>query len=134
MNNKQIEKDLNSIKEIDNFLNHNRDFSKFDSLKLFNKRNELQFKLNKQNINFILKNKEKYYYANQCALFTSNILKFGYGHISKKDIEKNGVSFNKYSINNGYNKYCNDIKRFNSTNELLGFVIGYNESIYNLNK
>jgi len=134
MNNKQIEKDLNSIKEIDNFLNHNRDFSKFDSLKLFNKRSELQFKLNKENINFVLKSKEKYYYANQCALFTSNILKFGYGHISKKDIKKNGVSFNKYSINNGYNKYCNDIKRFNSTNELLGFVIGYNESIYNLNK
>ena len=134
MNNKQIEKDLNSIKEIDNFLNHNRDFSKFDSLKLFNKRSELQFKLNKENINFVLKSKEKYYYANQCALFTNNLLKFGYGHISKKDIKKNGVSFNKYSINNGYNKYCNDIKRFNSTNELLGFVIGYNESIYNLNK
>ena len=134
MNNKQIEKDLNSIKEIDNFLNHNRDFSKFDSLKLFNKRSELQFKLNKENINFVLKSKEKYYYANQCALFTSNILKFGYGHISKKDIKKNGVSFNKYSINNGHNQYCNDIKRFNSTNELLGFVIGYNESIYNLNK
>ena len=46
-------------------------------------------------------------------------------------IKKNGVCFNKYSINNGYNQYCRDMKRFNSKEELLGFVIGYNEAIIN---
>ena len=38
---------------------------------------------------------------------------------------------NNYSINNGYNQYCEDIKRFNSKKELLGFVIGYNEAMNN---
>ena len=134
MNTKQIEKSLNRLNEIEIFLDNNRDYSKFDCSELFRERSEIQFKLNKQNINFILKGGDKYYYANQCREFTGNLLKYGYGSISKKDIEKNGVSFNKYSINNGYNQYCNDIKRFSSTNELLGFVIGYNEAISNLNK
>tara|TARA_R110002020_G_scaffold473938_1_gene704016 strand:+ start:912 stop:1325 length:414 start_codon:yes stop_codon:yes gene_type:complete len=134
MNTKQIEKSLNRLKEIEVFLNNNRDYSKFDCSTLFLERSEIQFKLNKQNINFILKNGDKYYYANQCALFTSNLLKYGYGHISKIEIEKNGISFNKYSINNGYNQYCRDIKRFSNTQELLGFVIGYNQSISNLDK
>ena len=134
MNTKQIEKSLNRLKEIKVFLNNNRDYSNFDYKELLMEKSEIQFKLNKQNINFILKNDNKYYYANQCALFTSNLLKNGYGHISKFEIEKNGISFNKYSINNGYNQYCRDIKGFSSTQELLGFVIGYNQSISNLDK
>tara|TARA_R100001443_G_scaffold117176_1_gene140281 strand:+ start:406 stop:816 length:411 start_codon:yes stop_codon:yes gene_type:complete len=133
MNTKQIEKSLNRLKEIEVFLNNNRDYSNFDE-ELLMERTEIQFKLNKQNINFILKNGDKYYYANQCREFTGNLLKYGYGSISKKDIEKNGVSFNKYSINNGYNQYCRDIKRFSNTQELLGFVIGYNQAILNLDK
>jgi len=133
MNTKQIEKSLNRLKEIEVFLNNNRDYSNFDE-ELLMERTEIQFKLNKQNINFILKNDNKYYYANQCREFTGNLLKYGYGSISKKDIEKNGVSFNKYSINNGYNQYCRDIKRFSNTQELLGFVIGYNQAILNLDK
>ena len=56
--------------------------------------NEKRFKENKKNINFRLQGDNKYYYANQCALFTSNLLKNGYGHISKFEIEKNGISFN----------------------------------------
>ena len=44
-------------------------------------------------------------------------------------IEKDGVCFNQYSINNGYNQYCRDMKRFNSKDELLGFVVGYNQAI-----
>lgn len=137
MNTKQIEKSLNRLNEIEKMImesNFPQSNSIIDRSNLFLERSEIQFKLNKQNINFILKGGDKYYYANQCREFTGNLLKYGYGSISKKDIEKNGVSFNKYSINNGYNQYCNDIKRFSSTNELLGFVIGYNEAISNLNK
>jgi len=91
--------------------------------------NDLEFNQNKKNINFILRGKNKYYYANQCALFTKNLLLYGYGNITKEQIKKDGVCFNKYSINNGYNKYCRDIKRFNNKEEMLGFVIGYNEAI-----
>ena len=94
---------------------------------------EIQFKLNKENINFRLTGNNKYYYANQCKEFENNLKKFGYGHIKKEDIIKNGVCFNNYSINNGYNQYCRDIKRFNNKEELLGFVVGYNQSILNNN-
>ena len=94
--------------------------------------NEIEFKKNKHNINVVLTGYEKYYYANQCAAFTKNVMKYGYGHIKKADIIKNGVCFNKYSINNGYNQYCRDIKRFNSKQEMLGFVVGYNQAIVNM--
>ena len=96
--------------------------------------NDLEFNQNKKNINFILRGKNKYYYANQCALFTKNLLLYGYQNISKDQIKKEGVCFNKYSINNGYNQYCRDIKRFNNKEEMLGFVIGYNECINNIER
>ena len=94
--------------------------------------NDLEFNKNKKNINFILRGKNKYYYANQCAVFTKNLLLYGFYHITKDQIKKDGVCFNKYSINNGYNQYCRDIKTFNNKEEMLGFVIGYNEAIFNL--
>jgi len=97
----------------------------------YHKNNEIEFKQNKQNINITLRGDNKYYYAHQCAVFTKNLLKFGYGHINKDMIKKDGVCFNQYSINNGYNQFCRDIKRFNSREEMLGFVIGYNEAINN---
>ena len=93
---------------------------------LLHKRNELVFKRNKQNINIRLTCNNKYYYANQCYRFTKHILENGFNNIDKKEIQKHGISFNKYSINNGYSQYHNDLKRFNSKDEMLGFVIGYN--------
>ena len=64
------------------------------------RQNEREFKINKQNINFRLSGRNKYYYAYQCALFTRNILEHGFGHITKEMIKKDGVCFNEYSINN----------------------------------
>ena len=93
------------------------------------RQNEREFKINKQNINFRLSGHNKYYYAYQCALFTRNILEHGFGHITKEMIKKDGVCFNEYSINNGYNQFCRDMKRFNNKKEMLGFVIGYNEAM-----
>ena len=94
----------------------------------YQKENDIKFKKNKENINFRLQGGDKYYYANQCAIFTNYILKNGYPYIDKKEIKENGICFNTYSINVGYNQYCRDLKRFNSKEELLGFVIGYNEA------
>ena len=95
----------------------------------YQKRNDIEFARNKKNINFILRGDNKYYHANQCALFTKNLLKLGFGHITKEQIKKDGVCFNKYSINNGYNQFCRDLKTFNCKEEMLGFVIGYNEAV-----
>lgn len=88
--------------------------------------NELEFEHNKLDINFRLSGNNKYYYADQCQRFVQNLYKFE--PKLKDEIIKEGVSFNKYSINIGYNQYCKDYKTFNSTQELLGFVIGYNQA------
>ena len=92
---------------------------------------ELEFKRNKENIYFRLSGNEKYYYANQCYDFTNYILKNGYPNlrISAEDIER--VSFDNHAIT--LNRGSHDIKRFNNKHELLGFVIGYNEAIGELN-
>ena len=93
------------------------------------KRNELEFSINKQNINFVLKGNNKYYYANQCKIFTKLVTEKGFGnYIPAETIKAQGISFNKYSINVGYSQYHQDLKRFNSKEEMLGFVIGYNEA------
>ena len=52
----------------------------------YRKRNDIEFAENKKNIHCTLRGDNKYYYAFQCALFTKNLLKFGYGHISKEEI------------------------------------------------
>jgi len=127
MNTQQIEKALKRLNEIKTTLDGN--LSLENRSDLIHEMTDIQFKLNKVNIKFILKCKNKYYYANQCAEFTGNVLNFGYGRLSKETISKEGISFNKYSINLGPNQYGQDLKEFNSTAELLGFVIGYNECI-----
>ena len=129
LNTKQLNKIESRIDEIEKFLDNNRDYNKFDSNKLFTERSELLFKRNKDNINFRLSCNNKYYYAFQCYKFTQYVLENGYKYKwQTEDIKKQGISFNKYSINIGYNQYGSDLKRFNSKEELLGFVIGFNEA------
>ena len=119
-NNDKYEKIRKQLKEVKKQIKENQLSLNEMSNTLFGLRNELEFKLKKQNINFTLKGYDKYYYASHCRQFTKNLKKYGYGNIKKEDILKNGVSFNNYSINNGYSQYNSDIKRFNSKLELLG--------------
>ena len=88
---------------------------------------ELEFENNKLDINFRLSGNNKYYYADQCKRFIQNLYKFE--PKLKEKIIKQGVSFNKYSINIGYNEFCEDYKRFSSPQEMLGFVCGFNRAI-----
>ncbi len=98
----------------------------------FRKERELEFKEAKENITFQLRGDNKYYYAFQCALFEKNIIKYGYdSYATKKSVASEGLYFNKYSISLGH-YYGHDLKRFNSKEEMLGFVIGYNEAIKTL--
>jgi len=97
--------------------------SKEIDINLIQKRNDLEFKRNKDNINFRLTCNNKYYYANQCYIFAKHILQNGYPYKNTDDILFiSDISFNKHSIkiNNS------DIKTFNNKDEMLGFVIGYN--------
>ena len=96
----------------------------------FHLESEIKFKENKKNINFRLQGDNKYYYASQCAKFTANVLEHGFpcGAYLSDSIASEGISFNQYSINVGFGQYGGDLKRFNSKEELLGFVIGYNKA------
>ena len=94
----------------------------------YQRENERLFKIAKKNINVRLVGNNKYYYANQCKLFTDYVMEHGYPYIDKAEIVKQGISFNKYSINVGYNQYGQDLQRFDSKAEMLGFVIGFNRA------
>ena len=117
-----ITKIENRIKEINNIFNKNLTHKNNNGYKLLIERNELEFKRNKENINFRLTCNNKYYYANQCYHFAKHIVINGYPYKDTNNINVNDISFNKHSI-----KIKNsDIKTFNNKDELLGFVIGYN--------
>jgi hypothetical protein len=98
----------------------------------FHKERELEYKEAKEKITFQLRGNNKYYYAFQCAKFEKNLIKYGYdSYATQSSIAKEGLMFNEYSITLGH-YYGHDLKRFNSRQEMLGFVIGYNESIAHL--
>lgn len=132
MNTQQQTKVQNRLKEIESNLKDSNKLSLPEMSALFRERNELEFKINKENINFRLSGNNKYYYATHCKLFTDNLLKYGYGRKTPEQIKESGISFNNHSINFGYNQYCEDLKRFETKTELLGFVVGYNAAISNL--
>lgn len=97
----------------------------------FHKEREIEFKEAKEKITFQLRGDNKYYYAFQCALFEKNLIEYGYdSYATKKSVASEGLYFNEYSITLGH-YYGYDLKRFNSKQEMLGFVIGYNEAINN---
>ena len=102
-----------------------------ETLQAYLRERDQEFKNNLTNINFILRGKNKYYYADQCAIFIDHVNRYGFNNISKEAIKENGISFNKYSINNGANQYNTDLKTFNSKEKMLGFVIGFNEAMNN---
>lgn len=130
MNTQQLEKIKNKLNHIESVLNDNKlDLRQMSSL--FSERSELEFKLNKVNILFTLKGKNKYYYATHCKKFTDNLLKYGYGRKTPEQIKDTGITFNNNSINFGYGSYTEDLKRFESKSDLLHFVIGYNAAVSN---
>jgi len=132
MNAQQQSKLENRLKEIESTLNDSNKLGLNEMSVLLKQRNQLQFKINKENINFRLSGNNKYYYAYHCKQFTNNLLKYGHGSKTPEEIKKTGISFHNHSINFGYSTYCEDLKRFETKTELLGFVIGYNSAISNL--
>jgi hypothetical protein len=127
MNVQKIQDRLNIIQSV---LDENKmELNQMSSL--LGERNELQYKLNKENVLFTLKGKNKYYYATHCKIFTENLLKYGYGRKTPEQIKESGITFNNNSINFGYGTYTEDLKRFESKSDLLHFVIGYNAATSN---
>lgn len=95
-----------------------------DEIKLWN---ELEFKRNKENIHFRLSDYDKYYYAYQCWDFTQHILKNGFNQYKPSDIKS--LYFDNHNITIRLHSTAEtDIKRFNNKQELLGYVVGFNDS------
>jgi len=100
--------------------------------KRFHKEREIEYKEAKEKITFQLRGKNKYYQAFQCALFEKNIIKYGYdSYANKSSTAKEGLIFSEYKISLG-NYHGHHLKTFDSRQEMLGFVIGYNECISTL--
>ena len=101
-------------------------------------RNDLQFLRNKENVNMRLSGNNKYYHADQCQKFIRTIEKHGFRGYHEDDIDSvyitsspyYGASIKARLISGGET----DIKSFNENKELLGFIIGYNEDVYNFTK
>lgn len=88
---------------------------------------DLQFLDNKRTIHFRLSGNNKYYYACHCKIFTDYIKQNGIHRITPEEVQEKGVTFNRHSINIG-GQFNYDIKRFDTIQELLGFVVGFNEA------
>jgi hypothetical protein len=120
MNLEKIQKRVNEINEIlDGY------WEGIDSDSLITERAEKELILNKQGVHIRLTGNNKYYWGYQFAEFRKNIDIYGsnYGY---KNIDGSKISFHKYSINQEYSQYSNDLWRFDSVEEMKGFVKGYN--------
>jgi hypothetical protein len=104
------------------------DWSKIDTNALMTERADKQFILNKRGVNVRLTGNNKYFWGYQFDAFRKNISKYGCEH--NKDIDGNKISFHKYSINEDYSQYSNDLYRFESVEEMKGFVKGFNSLCY----
>ena len=98
--------------------------------------NELEFLRNKQNINMRLDGRNKYYFANQCHEFTKHVLSNGFGRIKAEQIESISIVNSPYYGSSIKARLSSggetDLKSSDDKNELIGFIIGYNEAIFNL--
>lgn len=120
MNLEKIQKRVNEINEI-----LNGSWEGIDSSSLISERSEKELILNRQGVHIRLTGNDKYYWGNQFKKFRENIDKYGSNYGYEK-IDGSKISFHKYSINQEYSQYSNDLWRFNSSEEMKGFVKGYN--------
>ena len=123
MEKKQAEKLQKRVDEINQIFKGS--WENIDSSALLTERAEKEFLLNKVGVNIRLTGNNKYYWGYQFKKFRSNIDLYGsnYGY---EGIEGNKISFHKYSINQDYSQYSNDLWRLDSVEEMKGFVKGYN--------
>ena len=95
-----------------------------------NKRNEQEFKHNMENVYMRLSGDSKYYYAHHCQKFINYILRHGFCNHKAEDIKgvsivnctHYGASINARLSSGGETH----IKTFNTKNEMLGFICGFN--------
>ena len=110
------------VDDIENILSGS--WENIDSHELIIEQADKQFLLHKKDVNIRLTGKNKYYWGHQIATFRNNIEKYGTPH--HKAIDGSKIGINKYSINEKSSPYSNDLWRFDSVEEMKGFIKGYN--------
>ena len=96
--------------------------------------NDLIFLRNKENVNMRLTGNNKYYNAYQCYDFLEYVKKSGYNRYKANDIKSVYITSCPHygakvaaRLNSGG---VADLKSFNENKELLNFIIGFNEALY----
>ena len=118
------------INYLTNYLNNrsNRK-NKITMKKYFYELKELEYERNKENIYFRLNSKDKYFYANQFYMFSKHIKENGYSLYNEnqnKDLKDSEIYFHKTTISASQSHLERTIKSFSNTDQLIGFIIGYN--------
>jgi len=137
MNKKQLKRltelDLKAKGVISSVLNSSSNCEHFTSEEI-QEHNELEFLRNKENVDMRLTGKNKYYNAYQCYDFLTHIKTSGYNRYKANDIESVYITSSPYygakvaaRLNSGG---VADLKSFNENKELLNFIIGFNEALY----
>ena len=110
-------------------------FERFTSEEI-QEHNNLEFLRNKENVNMRLTGNNKYYNAYQCYDFLKYVKKSGYNRYKANDIESVYITSCPHygakvsaRLNSGG---VADLKTFNENKELLNFIIGFNEALYQL--
>jgi hypothetical protein len=80
-------------------------------------------------INLRISKEYKDYYHHEINEFVFNARTYGLNGATKEEIRKKGLSFNPFCITNGSTQYNYNLKRFNKKNEVLGFIVGFNNAI-----
>ena len=105
-------------------------------MKDFIKEREKEFKQMKDFCLFNLRGNNKYYNAYQCRDFKNHIEKNGFEGYKAEDIKEVYFTSNQYygsKIALRLNSGGETSKTFNSVKEMLFFIQGYNNAIFNLN-
>ena len=99
-----------------------------------NESNDLIFLRNKENVGMRLTGNNKYYNAFQCYDFLEYVKKSGYNRYKANDIKSVYITSCPYygakveaRLNSGG---VAELKSFNENKELLNFIIGFNEALY----
>ena len=110
-------------------------FERFTSEEI-TERHDLEFLRNKENVHMRFTGNNKYYNAYQCYDFLEYVKKSGYGRYKADDIKNVYITSSPYygakveaRLHSGG---VADLKTFNENKELLNFIIGFNEALYQL--
>jgi len=95
--------------------------------KLFNKIRDLKFQLAKKSIICRLSGDEKYYFADQCLKFETYIKENGYKNFKRDEISS--VWFDTHQIEISSLGTHITIQNFKTKQEMLGFVMGFNDGV-----